>query len=91
MKMKTERKISIAKAIIEKAIEVSDTTKHDVFVELCPHVQWLEAVIFINGWEIGKYEDKRFRISFDSYYADPEKEFKVCMAYMNELLAEAKE
>lgn len=54
MAMETERKISIAKAIIEKAIEVSDKTKHDVFVDWAPHVQWVEVDIYLGGWKTGK-------------------------------------
>lgn len=83
--MDTERKISIAKAIIEKAIEVSDKTKHDVFVHWSPHVQWVEANIYLCGWETGKYENDKIRISFNR---NTEIVFKACMARLNELLTE---
>lgn len=84
--MDTERKISIAKAIIEKAIEVSDKTKHDVFVNWSPHVQWIEAHIYLGGWGFGRNEDEEFTISFRR---DTENVFKTCMARLNALLTEA--
>lgn len=84
--MDIERKISIAKAIVEKAIEVSDKTRPDVFVWWSPHVQWVEVDIHLGGWK-EKPADERFRISFQ-HYADTENEFKACMARLNELLAE---
>lgn len=86
MAMETERKISIAKAIIEKAIEVSDKTKHDVFVDWAPHVQWVEVDIYLGGWKKRKNDDKKFTISFNR---DTENVFQACMARLNELLTEA--
>lgn len=49
--METETKIKIATDIIRKAVEINSITKHDVFIEYSPHVDWLRVCIYKNGWD----------------------------------------
>ena len=46
----TGEKAAIAQAIIKRAIELSDTTKHDIFLEWAPHVNQLNVGIHRGGW-----------------------------------------
>ena len=47
----TERKVEIAQALVKRAIEISDNTEHDVFVDWAPHVNNIGVSICRGGWE----------------------------------------
>ena len=47
----TKRKIEIATALIARAIELSDKTSCDVFVDWSPHVNNIGVSICRGGWK----------------------------------------
>ena len=49
--METETKIKIATDLIRKAVEINNSTHHDVFITYSPHVDWLRVCIYKNGWD----------------------------------------
>lgn len=49
--------------VIKKAIEVSEKTKHDVFIYYYPHVKSFEIDIHLNGWS----EDKNADLHIKTY------------------------
>lgn len=66
MKISTKEKIEMAQTLIEKAIMVSETTKHDVFVYYSPHVNIIDVDIHTGGWKRGIPGDRRFTIKWYS-------------------------
>ena len=85
MQISTKEKIKMAQTLITKAINVSEKTKHDVFVEWSPQVNWLEARIYVNGWKNGKNSYIEFRISFHPYN-DYRAEYNAAIRKLDELL-----
>jgi hypothetical protein len=47
----TKQKMALAAKIMQRAVEISETTPHDVFVRYSPHVDWIDVDIHIGGWE----------------------------------------
>lgn len=85
MRISTKEKIEMAQTLIAKSIEVSEKTRHDVFVDWSPQVDWLEARIYTNGWGHGKNWDREFRISFHPYN-DYRTEYNNAIKKLDELL-----
>ena len=50
-KITTEEKVTIAQELVKRAIEITETTEHDIFVEYAPHVDSLTVSIHRGGWE----------------------------------------
>ena len=75
--MELERKKEIAALLIGKAVEVTNTTEHDVFVGYAPHVNWIDVRIYRNGWYKGATGTSIF-VNFDKV-SDTEEEFWVAM------------
>lgn len=48
--MTTEERIKIAQELMKRAIEISDTTEHDVFCDFAPHVNCITISIHRGGW-----------------------------------------
>lgn len=55
----------MAQALIARAINVSETTKHDIFVYYLPHVKEFDVDIHTNGWKSGTSCDRKIWISWD--------------------------
>ena len=81
--MELERKKEIAAELIKKAVEISETTNHDVFVIYSPHVQWIEIDIHKNGWNKNS-TSSRMTVNFDPVY-DSESQFENAMAVLESL------
>lgn len=81
--MELERKKEIAVELISKAVEISETTEHDVFVDYSPHVDWIELNIHKNGWNKDSLAS-RITVNFDDFY-DGESEFENAMAVLESL------
>lgn len=72
-KLTTREKIRIAKEVMARAVEISETTKADVFVEFSPHIDSIVWSVYENGWK-DRDDDKvpsSHYIRFDSEYVDP--------------------
>lgn len=67
--MTTEEKIKIAQELIKRAVEISDTTEHDVFCEFAPHVNNVTIGIHRGGWENNR-DGCSFDIDFDKGNVD---------------------
>lgn len=50
----THQKVEIAQRILKRAMEITDSTKHDIFVWYAPHVNTIEVHIHRGGWEANK-------------------------------------
>jgi len=46
-------------------LEISTTTKHDVFFDYSPHCNLVTIMVHINGWVSGVGPDKNFRVYYD--------------------------
>jgi hypothetical protein len=86
----TKQKAALAARIIRKAVEISNTTPHDVFVGYSPHVDLIEVRMFEGGWKRDSFPDKELRVYFDLEYNDPETEAKDIMDALAELQKDAK-
>jgi len=84
-----KQKAAIAAKIIKKAVEISETTPHDVFCEYSPHVDWIVVRIFEGGW-ISTADWHELRVYFGHEYNDPEAEIKEIMDALAELEKDAK-
>lgn len=49
-----EMKVEICQRILERAMEITDSTKHDIFVWYAPHVNTIEVHIHRGGWKTNK-------------------------------------
>lgn len=75
--MELERKKEIAAELIQKAVEVTNTTNHDVFVDYAPHVNWIDIRIYHNGWH-KEATGACLYVHFDANY-DTEEELWLAM------------
>lgn len=81
--MELERKKEIAAEMISRAVEISASTKHDVFVDYSPHVKWIELTVYKNGWDAKKHGVSIFVDMNDNH--DTEEEFNAAMAALESL------
>ena len=81
-----EKQAEIAAEIIQKAVEVSNSTSHDVFVHYSPHVKWIDIVVHRGGWK--EHAGDLLRVGF-SWYEDTEADFKEVMAVLDDLNEDA--
>ena len=49
-----EMKVEICQRILERAMAISATTEHDIFVDYAPHVDCLSVGIHRGGWKTNK-------------------------------------
>ena len=83
--MELERKKEIAAELIKKAVEISETTDHDVFVYYSPHVDLIDLNIHKNGWNgDSPSHASSITVSYDPFY-DSESEFENAMAVLESL------
>lgn len=87
MEISIREKINMAQTLIERAIMISDTTKHDVFVWYSPHVNWIEVEIHTDGWKEGVSYHKRFWI-FLTYASDAWLTYNAALKALDELEAD---
>lgn len=83
MKISIREKIKMAQALTAKAIMVSETTKHDVFIHYSPHVNWIEVAIYHDGWKMGALYDSEFRINWNN--SDARRIYKAAVRALDEL------
>lgn len=62
-----EQKVEIAQRILERAMRISDSTKHDIFVWYAPHVNNIEVHIHRGGWKNSK-KSTTLEVDFGSSY-----------------------
>lgn len=86
----TEQKAEAAAEIMQRAVEISNTTPHSVFVNYAPHVSWIEVRIFNGGWKRDAFPDRDLRVYFDLEYNEPETEVKDIMDALDKLQQRAK-
>lgn len=86
MEISTKEKIEMAQALIARAINVSETTKHDAFIHYSPHVNWIEVAIYHNGWKMGALYDMEFRINWNN--SDAWRNYKAAVKALDELKAD---
>lgn len=65
LKTTTQEKVEIAQMLVRRAIEITETTEHDVFFDYAPHCDTLTVSIHRGGWEKNK-KSSRIDVSFDS-------------------------
>ena len=70
-KTTTKEKVEIAQMLVRRAIEITETTEHDVFFDYAPHCDTLTVSIHRGGWEKNK-KSSRIDVSFDSNSDDTE-------------------
>lgn len=80
----TKQKAALAARIMKRAVEISETTRHDVFCEYSPHVDWIEVSIHIGGWISGNDRDNYLSVGFGEY-RNPEAEIAEVMAALDKL------
>ena len=81
--MELERKKEIAAELIKKAVEISETTDHDVFVDYSPHVNWIDITIHLHAWKKNTQGLQIFVI-FDENH-DTETELRRAMEILNSM------
>ena len=64
----TKQKMALAAKVMKRAVEISETTRHDVFCTYSPHVDWIEVHIHIGGWNPEKGYDDNVQIGFSGYH-----------------------
>ena len=79
----TKRKIEIATALIARAIEISDNTEHDVFVEWSPHVNYIGVFIHRGGWK-KNHRSTSVTVDFD-LDSDTEGDYEAVNAILDKL------
>lgn len=82
----TDKKVEIAKALIERAIWISDNTKHDVFVDWSPHINSIDVSIHRGGWKKNRHSTS-VMVSFDANY-DTEGDYEAVNAILDKLEGE---
>lgn len=80
----TKQKMNLAAKIMKRAVEISETTRHDVFCVYSPHVDWIEVQVHVGGWEGDKGYDNCLRIGFADHH-NTEAEIAEAMAALDEL------
>lgn len=80
----TKQKMALAAKIMKRAVEISESTPHDVFCYYFPHVDRIDILIYTDGWRDCKDYDKKPLICFNGCH-DPEAEIAEVMAALDEL------
>jgi hypothetical protein len=70
-KITTQEKVTIAQTLVKRAIEITETTEHDVFFDYAPHCDTLTVSIHRGGWAKNK-KSSRIDVPFDSDADDTE-------------------
>ena len=84
----TKQKMALAAKIMKRAVEISETTPHDVFCYYIPHVDWIEVQIHTGGWCENEGYDRNVIIGFNECH-NPEVEIAMAMEALDELQQEA--
>jgi hypothetical protein len=79
----TDKKVEIAKALIERAIWISDNTQHDVFVDWAPHVNHIGVAICRGGWKTN-HRSTSVTVGFDAN-DDTEGDYEAVNAILDKL------
>lgn len=85
-KLTIKQKIKIATEVMARAVEISETTKAQVFVEYCPHVDWISWHYYERGTKNSEMSEIH-NISLDVNYGDPRANLKEFHRAMDELEA----
>ena len=56
----------LAGRITQLAMQLSEDTEHDVFVDYSPHVNWLVVLVYLGGWERDTQSDLEVKVDLDS-------------------------
>lgn len=56
--------------MIEKIMYINNNTKHHVFFNIAPHVNWCEIQIIENGWRTEDYEIEYHHFYYDDRYKE---------------------
>ena len=56
----------LAGRITQLAMQLSEDTDHDVFVDYSPHVNWLVVLVYLGGWERDTQSDLEVNVDLDS-------------------------
>lgn len=83
-----KQKSAIAVKVIRRAVEISNTTPHDVFVAYSPHVDWISVHVHRGGWELNP-SSTDLLVSFNKY-DDAESDLSIVMAAFDGLAKDAK-
>lgn len=83
MKISTKEKIKMAQALTAKAIMVSETTKHDIFVYYSPHVDEFDVDVHTDGWKSGVTSDRKFWINLKT--SNVRKDYEAAVKALDEL------
>lgn len=79
----TKRKIEIATALVARAMEISDKTQHDVFVDWAPHVNHIGVSICRGGWK-KNHRSTSVAVDFD-LDSDTEGDYEAVNAILDKL------
>jgi hypothetical protein len=52
--MELEKKIELTQQILKQAVEISETTEHDIFFFWMPHTNSIDITIHRGGWDMNK-------------------------------------
>jgi hypothetical protein len=80
----TTEKILILQQVAALAVEISETTPHDVFFDYHPHCDGFTAWVHIDGWMQNRGGELH-EVFFNQSWNNPQKSLEVFIARLEEL------